>query len=281
MKKIITLFLTLVCVVDLTCCGNNETYKIKITVPAGSTDTFVYSDEEISATGNKITIWSVDGLGDTEVILSPVNENVETGYVATYLTSGMPVEFDGVKGEWFKIGISMQNDTDTDKTVYIEVEGVEVNSEHVKETEKAESEVKEPLTKETMEETSEGTVDSLAIDIQGMLETAEEEAFALHKKLSEDPSLKQSDMNELSHEIYQIWDDLLNELWAVLNNTLDEKTMHNLLEEQRAWITMKETEVKQASEAYTGGSMAPLVSNQKAAELTKERVYELADYLGF
>ena len=129
MKKIITLLLSLVCVLGLAGCGNNETYKIKITVPAGSTEAFVYSDEEISATGNKITIRSGDGLSDTEVMLSPVNENVETGYVATYLTPGMPVEFDGVKGEWFKIGISMQNDTDTDKTVYVEVEGVEVRIE--------------------------------------------------------------------------------------------------------------------------------------------------------
>ena len=110
-------------------CGKNETYKVRITVPAGSTETFVYSDEEILATGEKITISSGDGLGDTEVILCPINENVETGYVAEYLTPGMSVEFDAVKGEWFKIGISMQNNTDTDLTVYVEVEGVEVRIE--------------------------------------------------------------------------------------------------------------------------------------------------------
>ena len=129
MKKLIAMVLVLACVLGLVGCGKNETYKIKITVPAGSTEAFVYSDEEISATGKKITISSGEGLGDTEVILSPVNENVETGYVATYLTPGMPVEFDAVKGEWFKIGVSMQNDTDTDKTVYVEVEGVEVRIE--------------------------------------------------------------------------------------------------------------------------------------------------------
>ena len=129
MKKLIALVLALVCVLSLVGCGKNDTYKVRITVPAGSTEAFVYSDEEISATGKKITISAGDGLGDTEVLLSPVNENVEAGYVATYLTPGMPVEFDAVKGEWFKIGISMQNDTDTDKTVYVEVEGVEVRIE--------------------------------------------------------------------------------------------------------------------------------------------------------
>ena len=129
MKKLITLVLVLLSVVSLVGCEKNGTYKVRITVPAGSTETFVYSDEEILATGKKITISSGEGLGDTEVILLPVNENVETGYVAEYLTPGMPVEFDAVQGEWFKIGVSMQNDTDTDKFVYVEVEGVEIRIE--------------------------------------------------------------------------------------------------------------------------------------------------------
>lgn len=129
MKKLITLVFISVCILALAGCGKNNTYKISITIPAGSTEAFVYSDEEISATGKKITISSGEGLGGTEVILSPVNENIETGYVETYLTPGMPVEFDAVADEWFKIGISMQNDTDTDKTVYVEVEGVEIRIE--------------------------------------------------------------------------------------------------------------------------------------------------------
>ena len=129
MKKIITLVLTMICILALVSCGKNDTYTISITVPAGSTKEFVYSDEEISATGNKIIISSGEGLGDTEVLLSPVNENVEAGYVATYLTPGMPVEFDAVKGKWFKIGVSIQNDTDSDKVVYVEVKGVEVRIE--------------------------------------------------------------------------------------------------------------------------------------------------------
>lgn len=129
MKRIITLVLMLICILALAGCGKNDSYTISITVPAGSTEAFVYSDEEISATSDKITISSGEDLGDTEVLLSPVNEQVETGYVATYLTPGMPVEFDAVKGEWFKIGVSMQNNTDSDKVVYVEVEGVEVRIE--------------------------------------------------------------------------------------------------------------------------------------------------------
>lgn len=77
MKKFITLILALVCVLALAGCGKNDTYKINITVPAGSTEAFVYSDEEILATDNVITISSGEGLGDTEVILQPVNEKIE------------------------------------------------------------------------------------------------------------------------------------------------------------------------------------------------------------
>ena len=126
MKKLISFVLAFIYILTLAGCGKSDSHKIRITVPAGSTEAFVYSDEEISATDKKITIYSGEGLGDTEVILSPINENAETGNKATYLTHGMPVEFDAVQGEWFKVGVSVQNKTDTDHIVYVEVKGVEV-----------------------------------------------------------------------------------------------------------------------------------------------------------
>ena len=135
MKKIIALVLVLVCVFGLVGCGKNDTYKIRITVPAGSTEEiiyqedFAYSDEEISPKGNTITIYSGEDLGDTEVVLKPIEVKEENAYEPTYLTPGMPVEMDVEKGAWFKIGVNMQNPTDTDIVVYVEVKGVEVRIE--------------------------------------------------------------------------------------------------------------------------------------------------------
>ena len=135
MKKLMALVLTLICVLGLVGCGKNDTYKIKITVPVGSTEEiiyqedFAYSDEEISPTGNTITISSGEGLGDTEVVLKPIKVKEENAYEPTYLTPGMPVEMDVEKSAWFKIGVNMQNPTDTDIVVYVEVEGVEVRIE--------------------------------------------------------------------------------------------------------------------------------------------------------
>ena len=103
-----------------------DRYTLRIVVPAGSQEKFVYTDEEVSTIRNSIKIWSGDGLGDTEVILSPVNKTTETRYTATYLTHGMPVEFDAEKDTWFKIGVNMQNSTNEDIIVYVEVENVEV-----------------------------------------------------------------------------------------------------------------------------------------------------------
>lgn len=103
-----------------------DRYTLRIVVPAGSQEEFVYTEEEVSTVRNSIKIWSGDGLGDTEVLLFPVNKTVETGYTATYLTHGMSVEFDAENDTWFKIGVNMQNPTNEDIIVYVEVENVEV-----------------------------------------------------------------------------------------------------------------------------------------------------------
>ena len=117
------------CVIVAVCFLTNpkqDSYTLRIVVPAGSQEEFVYSHEEVSTIKNSIKIWSGDGLGDTEVLLSPVNKTTETGYTATYLTPGMPVEFDAEKDTWFKVGVNMQNPTDEDIFVYVEVENVAV-----------------------------------------------------------------------------------------------------------------------------------------------------------
>lgn len=119
----------IVCVGVAVCFLTNpkqDSYTLRIVVPAGSQEKFVYTDEEVSTIRNSIKIWSGDGLGDTEVILSPVNKTTETRYTATYLTHGMPVKFDAEKDTWFKIGVNMQNSTNEDIIVYVEVENVEV-----------------------------------------------------------------------------------------------------------------------------------------------------------
>lgn len=135
MKKYISL---LMCILILSGCGSrSEKRTIEILIPAGSTESFVYSDIEVRPTGRKINISAGAGISDTEVILKPVDDSLEPGYVAEYLTRGMPVEFDtaGVTDEWFKIGVSIQNDSDKGPiAVSVIIENVDVriaNSESI------------------------------------------------------------------------------------------------------------------------------------------------------
>ena len=76
-----------------------------------------------------------------------------------------------------------------------------------------------------------------------------------------------------------MWDSDLNAIWRELKVFLDDESFDKLLQEQREWIATKEAEVKEAGAEFEGGSMQPMVMNQKAAELTKIRVYELLEYL--
>ena len=125
----IIILAVIACVIVAVCFLTNpkqDRYTLRIVVPAGSQEEFVYTDEEVSTVRNSIKIWSGDGLGDTEVLLFPVNKTAETGYTATYLTHGMSVEFDAENDTWFKIGVNMQNPTNEDIIVYVEVENVEV-----------------------------------------------------------------------------------------------------------------------------------------------------------
>ncbi len=109
-------------------------YQIRITIPAGSTETFCYSDEEISPKGNTLTFYAGEGLGDTEITLLPVEVREENAYdEPAYITPGMPVKMDVEKGAWFKIGVNIQNPTDESMDMYVSVKNVEVGIASVKE----------------------------------------------------------------------------------------------------------------------------------------------------
>ena len=91
--------------------------------------------------------------------------------------------------------------------------------------------------------------------------------------------LAQQEMNRLSGELYRLWDDELNSLWSRLKDKLDSEQMEQLTEDERAWIKWKDQAVKEAGSEAEGGSLQQLLENDKAAEVTRERVYELETWL--
>lgn len=99
------------------------------------------------------------------------------------------------------------------------------------------------------------------------------------KDCLENEILTQSEMNEKSKELYDLWDGALNYLWGELKKGLPEEEFAVLLDEQRMWIADKEAAVEAAGKEVEGGSMYPLVVNSVAAQITEERVYELMEWL--
>lgn len=119
-------------------------------------------------------------------------------------------------------------------------------------------------------------VDSL----KQMISATEERAASLEKSIKND-TLTQMEYNEKTQQLYELWDSALNSVWDVLKKTQEKEVMNSLTVEEREWIALKEQEVTQAGAAYEGGTIQAMVMNQKAAEMTKTRVYELLELFGF
>lgn len=128
MKRIIASLLVLTLGFALSGCGKKDEFDIKIVVPAGYSG-FSYADEEFSPLEDEITISSGDGLGDTAVTVEPVEATTNKIHKSEYLTPGMPVDMELEKGEWYKVGVIVNNTTDKEKVVYVHIEDIEVRIE--------------------------------------------------------------------------------------------------------------------------------------------------------
>jgi len=106
---------------------------------------------------------------------------------------------------------------------------------------------------------------------------AEEVAAEVDTWLEE--AYTQADMNYAAQQKYQIWDDALDQLWRDLKELLNEEEMQQLTAEELAWIEEKEAAALEAAAEYEGGSLYPMVYSATLASLTRERVYELLEFL--
>lgn len=130
-----------VCVIVGICFLTNppREYEVRITVPAGAEEAFAYSDEEICPRSGTITVYAGENLGDTEILLLPVDDSgiqpfPEQGQAANsigpvYITHGMPVRLEAERGAWYRIGVNVQYmaaDSGTDRDVYVTVKNVDI-----------------------------------------------------------------------------------------------------------------------------------------------------------
>jgi len=73
------------------------------------------------------------------------------------------------------------------------------------------------------------------------------------------------------------WDQVLNEIYQVLEKQLSTTEMEKLRVEQRKWIGYRDDTAKEAAKKYEGGTMEPLEYIASQAGTTKERSYDLVE----
>ena len=124
MKRLAALFLTFIMALSFSGCAKDNTFTLEITIPAGNTDTIIYSDNEISPRKNTLEIVETESFGDADVSLMPIEDNKDGDYSVQYITPGIATKFDVEPGCWYRIGVRVGNSSDEDRVISIEVQNV-------------------------------------------------------------------------------------------------------------------------------------------------------------
>lgn len=120
-----------------------------------------------------------------------------------------------------------------------------------------------------------------AVDKAGLADymaTVEAQANALKSSLEED-ELTQTEMNQKSGELRDLWDAALNRMLEEAKKALPAAKMKELTAEQSAWLETRTQAEQAAGNGFEGGSMYALIVNMEAANLTQARVYEIGEML--
>ena len=117
---------------------------------------------------------------------------------------------------------------------------------------------------ESIRESLEGWVEPYAAELETEITSGEFDQWACEEKAA---------------RMYELWDGQLNELWDCLGQRLDPAELEPLAVEQAAWAARKEEQVTQAGADPHEGCTQAAAEDMAEAELTRDRVYELLDWL--
>lgn len=84
-------------------------------------------------------------------------------------------------------------------------------------------------------------------------------------------------LKKVENDRWEIWDELLNEIYGVLKEQLSAQEMDQLRNEQQNWIKYRDDTALEASLKYKGGTQEHLEYVTVLANLSEERCYELVE----
>ena len=92
----------------------------------------------------------------------------------------------------------------------------------------------------------------------------------------ENGATEEMNINSIEATRFDRWDDMLNEIYALLKTQLTSSEMKDLDRKQLNWIEYKEAVENRAANGL-GGSSSQVDLNGEMANITKERCYELVN----
>lgn len=84
-------------------------------------------------------------------------------------------------------------------------------------------------------------------------------------------------LKKVENDRFELWDDLLNEIYGVLKEQLPTNEFEQLREEQHTWIQHRDESALKASEKFKGGTQEQLEYVAVLASLTEERCFTLVE----
>ena len=167
---------------------------------------------------------------------------------------------------------------DTTQTTLEAADNVDVNNADPNVTDSNANNTEDVSSIATEKEEDPSTIDnaeSLKEEYLEKLNTAKKEAEELEATDSSTFALK-----KVENDRWEIWDELLNEIYGSLKENLPPEEMEKLREEQRNWMKYRDDSALEASLKFKGGTQEHLEYVAVLANVTEERCYELvANYM--
>ena len=114
--------------------------------------------------------------------------------------------------------------------------------------------------------------------LEEYMTTVKAQSDAINASLEQE-ELTQTDMNQKSQELCDLWEAALGRLLDEAKGILSAAEMEKLTAEQSEWLESKANAVEAAGRDVSGGSMYALVVNSESAKLMQARAYELFERL--
>ena len=115
---------------------------------------------------------------------------------------------------------------------------------------------------------------SLKAEYMGKLNDTDKEIVEMRENPIDDTTFASK---KVEGDIYDLLDELINEIYGILIDQLPPDEMDQLREEQRKWLTYREQEAKEASLKYKNGTMEQLEYVTVENQLTEERCFQLVE----